>query len=265
MIFGKLGRRWPDEAQLGAAMKLHRDVLDLSRIPASPAAFDWAERPDRSFTPYPLFRNGDLGTCVIASLGHDALTESGQTGSALQVSDEEILSAYRLFGGYVDGDPSTDRGCVMLDVARRMLAGEQIGPLRLTGFVALDPRKPDLLHAASNLFGGLWLGWDLPKAWENAETWDVSPTGSTSDDWAPRSLGGHATHAPARSPSHHGLVTWTQAVPYTPAAEWVYCREAYALLWERHWAILMGDRCPAGVDVQQLMDSMAVLRQGFTA
>jgi hypothetical protein len=56
-----------------------------------------------------------------------------------------------------------------------------------------------------------------------------------------------------------GIKTWTENMPVTPAAWGAYCEEAYALISQDAWARLTGDRCPAGIDVQRLIDLLPVV------
>lgn len=254
----KLGRNPANLVKVAAHLQA-REVINLSQIPSMPAARDWSMIDGRPLI-YPMFRNGDLGICLFSSSGHSQITQSANSGVQVAITDDEIVDAYIRMGGYVPGDPSTDNGANMLEVAQACLRGAPIAGRTLAAFVAINPRDEDMLAAASEFFGGLWLGWDLPLAWQEADIWDVSPNGSTSGDWAPRSWGGHATHSPAWSPALRGLTTWTIDQPYTPAAARVYCEEAYALIWNDLWARLEGGLCPAGLDLQKLKDLMRLLK-----
>ena len=251
-----LGRKAHDPVAFACHLQAH-DVLNLSTLPSRPAARDWSMKDGVGFE-YPMLRNGDLGICVIASLIHKFLTAARQTGVPFLPTDEDALDGYRRFGGYVDGDPSTDNGCVMLDVGRRVMS-EPLAGQTIKGIVAVNPRNLDLVEAANEFFGGLWLGWDLPIAWQQADIWVRSPNGSTSGDWSPASWGRHATHSPLWSPRLIGVETWTEHRPVEVAAIPTYCSEAYAVLTDHLWAVLTGDKCPAGIDVQKLVDLLPVV------
>lgn len=248
----KCGRLQADLMKVAAHVQA-RDIIDLSRLPSRPAARDWSEI-DGSFLAYQMFRNDDLGDCVFASMGNSQITQSANSGVEVAITDDEVVDAYRRLGGYVLGDPSTDNGANMLAVGMRCLGGELVAGRKLRAFVAIDPKDDDMMAAAAEFFGGLWLGWDLPLAWQGADVWDVAPDGSTSGKWAKRSWGGHATHAPAYSPGMNELTTWTEDRPFTIPAQHTYCEEAYALLWDGIWTRLQGGLCPAGLDLQRLLD-----------
>jgi hypothetical protein len=252
----KLGRHPANLTKVAAHVQA-RDVIDLSRL-SIPAARDWSMVDGRPLV-FPMFANDRLSNCVFASLGHSQIVQSANSGAEVAVTEAEIVDAYQRLGGYVPSDPSTDNGANMLEVGLRCYGGETVAGQTLEAIVAVNPRDNDMLAVASEFFGGLWLGWDLPKAWQDADVWDVSPTGSSSGDWAPRSWGGHATSSQAWSPALRGLKTWTIDKPYTPAAAHLYCEEAYGLVWKELWTRLQGGLCPAGLDLQKLRDLMALV------
>lgn len=256
----RLGRHPANLARVAAHVQA-KDVIDLSRLPARPAARDWSMIDGQPIA-YPMFGNDSLGDCVFASLGHSQLTQSANSGVEVAITDNDIVDAYRRLGGYVPGDPSTDNGANMLEVGLACHAGTPVAGRTIAAIVAVNPKDDDMMAAASESLGGLWLGWDLPLAWRDADIWDVAPDGSTSGDWAPRSWGGHATSAPAYSPALNGLVTWTENRPFTPAGAHRYCEEAYGIFWADLWTRLEGGLCPSGLDLQKLMDLMGEVKAG---
>ena len=248
---GLLGRN-PHDPQAVARCVQARDILNLSTLPSLPAAWDWSQR-DGVDLDYQMFANDRLGICGIASLGHQLLTWSGQTGVEETITDDQIIDAYHRFTGY---DPITgagDNGVNMLDVAKKMANGENVANHVLKAFISVDPARLDLVEAACNLFGGVWTGWDLPVAWQTADVWDAVSGGP---EW-----GGHAMHLPAMSPGMLSTITWGRRQPITPAGWLTRCRECYALISPGMWATLQSDRCPSGVDVQKLIDLLPGLGQ----
>ena len=248
----KTGRRPVDPVRFARHINA-RDVIDLSKPFSRPAARDWGMVDGEPLT-YPMFRNDELGDCVFASLGHSQITQSANSGLEVALLDNDIVDGYRRFAGYVDGDSSTDNGASMLEVGLRLLRGEQLASRRLRIFIAVNPKDDDMVHAASEFFGGTWMGWNLPNAWKGADIWDVSSDGSTSGKWEPASWGRHATHSHSYSPIVGQLPTWTEAKPFTIPARHRYCDELYALAWDGLWDRLEGGLCPAGLDLQKLLD-----------
>ena len=254
---GKFGRLPHDPERVAKCMQAS-DILNLSMLPSRPAARDWSMR-DGVGIEYPMFRNDELGTCAIASLIDKFITSAFQTGTPFLPTDADATLGYERFGGYVEGDASTDNGCVMLDVIKRLAKGETLAGKTVKVFVAVNPRNLELMAAACEFFGGLWTGWDLPTAWSGADIWGTAPDGSTSGKWAPASAGRHATHVPLWSPQLIGMETWTQHKPATLAAVPTYCSEAYALL-DSMWIEKLKAKCPAGLDLQRLLDVLPMVR-----
>ena len=251
----KLGRLPHDPAKVALCVQAH-DILNLSVLPATPAGFDWSQR-DGADLVYPMLGNDQYGDCVFASACHQIGTWTGQTGVEQDLQEADALDAYTRFAGFNPADPSTDGGAVMLDVGNRWKNGEPIAGHVLRALVAINPKRLDLMAAAANLFGGLWTGWALPTAWQGAEEWTTGP--GTTGQWAPGSWGGHAVHAALFSPAMIGIKTWTENMPVTPSAVATYCEEAYALISQDMWTKLTGGNCPAGVDLQKLIDLLPVV------
>ena len=231
------------------------DFLNLSVLPTPPAAFDWSQPSGRQLA-YGMDGNDRFGCCVFASACHHIGTWSGNTGEEQIATEADALGAYGRFTGFSQSDPSTDRGASMLLTATQWRTQPIFGH-RIAAFASVDIHRLDLVAAASYLFGGLWVGWSLPKTWRGADMWDVSPGGVVTGDWAPGSWGGHATHAPSYSPSLIDVVTWQSHIPATIPAFETYADEAYALISLDTWSCLTGDRCPAGVDGSALQAALA--------
>jgi hypothetical protein len=246
---GMLGRNPHDPIAVARCVQAS-DILNLSTIPSLPAAWDWSQKDGVDLV-YPMFGNNYAGDCVFASACGQLETWSGQTGVEETIHDSEAIDAYSRFTGYNPITGENDNGAVMLDVAKRWARGEKIAGHGLKAFVSIDPTRLDLVEATCNLFGGVWTGWDLPVAWQNADIWDAVSGG---EPW-----GGHAMHVPAMSPGMNVAITWTIRKPITPAALVTRCRECYGLISDGMWNTLTGDRCPSGVDVQKLIDLFPAL------
>ena len=220
------------------------DFVNLSTLPTVPSAFDWSMKDGVPLV-YGMDGNDQYGDCVFASACHQIGTWTGQTGTEQVATAADALAAYTDFTGFDPSDPSTDQGADMLTVGKQWLK-KPIFDHRPAAFVSVDLKRPDLVAAACNLFGGLWTGWALPTAWQGADEWTTGP--STSGQWAPGSWGGHAVHFCLVSPAMFGVKTWAQHMGVTPAALATYCDEAIALISSDVWLALVGNRCPAGLD-----------------
>jgi hypothetical protein len=212
--------------------------LAAAGLPTPPAKKSWATAARVSTWGEML--NDSLGDCVIAAKGHAVLLWTALTGTHRQVvlPDSIILAAYEAVGGYVPGDPNTDRGCEMLTAAQ-YFQSTGFGGHRISAFASLHagPRfSAPAWQATINLFGVLDIGLALPAAWQDltkaGDVWDADPSGSTSGDWAPGTWGGHdvlLTGYDAAAKVYE-LISWGQVQYVTDRALRVYCEEAYTYL-----------------------------------
>lgn len=234
------------------------DFLNLSVLPTPPAAFDWSMPSGGRSLVYGMDGNDKWGDCVFASACHHIGTWSGNTGGEQIATEADALGAYTAFTGFNPADPATDNGASMLITATQWRT-KPIFNHTIVAFASVDRRRLDLVAAASYLFGGIWVGWALPLAWQGADSWDVSPGGILTGKWAPASWGGHATHSPAFSPRLLGIKTWQEDMPATIPAFTSYADECYALISRDVWLRLTGDRCPAGVDGMALQSALSLV------
>jgi hypothetical protein len=116
------------------------------------------------------------------------------------------------------------------------------------------PLDETVVKQAIDLFGGIYIGLELPSAWQGAPLWDVGP-GSA---FAPGSWGGHAVPAIAYDENGVTVVTWGQLMPMTWAAFARYCDESFACL-SQDWITAATQQAPVGFDLAQLQSDLADL------
>ncbi len=254
----KLGRK---------AIKTDSRTLRLARyltlaLPAPPPAANWT----KGITAWGMMLNGPdpdnppsapdgLGDCTIAGLGHAIQVWTANLGTEQTVPDAAILTAYEQWDGYNPADPSTDQGGIELDVLKdfkqKGLAGH-----KLLAFA--DPAVANLteIQQSINLFGGVYIGVNLPVTAQNQTVWDVTdPT--LSGDAAPGSWGGHAVFVPAYDASGFTCITWGAPQKMTTAFWKAYCDEAHALL-SPDWIGAKGS--PEGFNLTQLQTDLAAIK-----
>jgi hypothetical protein len=187
-------------------LKLARYVM--SALPPAPAAVDYT----RGITDWGMMLNDQLGCCTIAAVGHAVQVWTANAGATeASVPDPVILNYYKTWDGYNPANPSSDQGGVELDVLndwrQQGFAGQS-----LDAYVGIDlgtrdkgqgtretpsPQPMSVLPMldvmdAIWLFGGAYIGVELPVRAQTQEIWDV-PANLTSDD-EPGSWGGHAIY-----------------------------------------------------------------------
>ena len=107
--------------------------------------------------------------------------------------------------------------------------------------------RPRLVQSAAWIFGGLYIGLQLPLSAQYQETWDWN--GSLTGDDRPGSWGGHAVDVVRYGAAGLTVVTWGSLKAMTWSFWDRYCDEAYCIL-SRDF--LDGDRAPNGFDLAAL-------------
>jgi hypothetical protein len=254
----KLGRLAPHDPATHPRIAF-RDLLGGS-YPTAPTTADYISGVES----WPMYMNGPdpsnppevgegLGDCTIAAPGHmEQSWTFYATGTAVAITNADVLKAYEAVGHYRLGDPSTDQGCNMQDVLTYWRK-TGIGGHKILAFAEVDPKNVAEMEAALALFGNLYVGVNLPN---NAESqFDAGqPWSVVADDGG--NAGGHAICVGQYLANLRKGVTWGRAQEIT--AEWIakYAEECWIVI-TAEWIEANGDN-PEGV-------SMSLLGQAFTA
>jgi hypothetical protein len=186
-----------------------------------------------------------LGDCTIAGVAHAIQVWTLSKGNEITVPDSTVLHYYEQWDGYNPSNPNSDQGgdelTVLKDWRKQKFSGH---PLRAFA----DPDPQDELHVkqAIMLFGGLYIGLELPISAQTQDVWDVdaSPNGQ------PGSWGGHCVFVPNYDAETLTCITWGELKKMTWGFWGTCCDEAHALL-STDW------RPPAGFDMAALEADLA--------
>lgn len=216
-----LGRRVP------TARPPIRQLDEFLSAPLPPAPPVWSFAPKAGA--YPMYANDRLGDCVEASNAHLIQTWTGNESNAPKLfTDEQVIAMYSRDGGYIPGQPWTDRGVNMVEALTNWMRHGWNG-CKLEGFVSCGPAQGGAFASGVYAFGGAKLGVNMPAAWQGAfesgKAWDVGP--SQRGEWAPGTWGGHDVPIVGRTARGWQVVTWGGLQTITDAALRVYCDESY--------------------------------------
>ena len=230
----------------------------VKELPDPPVEPSWVTHVNN----WPMYLNDDLGDCTIAGAAHCieqwllyAKASSVAPGIALP-SNTQVLAAYEAVSGYVPGDPSTDNGCVMLDVLKywRKVG---IGGHKIAAFMSINPGDLRAIAQAIYLFGNIYVGVQLPISAQGRNAWTVRKGGIYTPYGQPGSWGGHCIMIPALSPITLTCVTWGMTLKMSHNFFKDYCDEAYVCL-SQDW-ITKDNKSPSGFDVTTLQQDLAAL------
>src|SRR5207248_8223026 len=126
--------------------------------------------------------------CTTAAAGRRVEAwPAARRGHAVEISERAVLDA---FDHVKLVDPATgEEGAIELDVLRYWRKSG-IGGHRIGAFTRVSVHNRTLVETAAWLFGGLYIGVQLPQTAQGQEVWDW--TGSLSGPARPGSWGGHA-------------------------------------------------------------------------
>jgi hypothetical protein len=166
---------------------------------------------------FPMDGNDTLGDCTIAALAHASTVYHGLVGTKSIAKTKPLEKLYlHLTGGVDSGLNELD----VLNYWRKNSAASE----KILGFVSIDPKNRTHIEHAIQLFGGVYLGFQVQE--QAIELFDARKP------WLPAKLtkDGHAVYAVAYDKDGVTVLTWgnTQKATW---GWWDECvDEAYAIL-----------------------------------
>ena len=189
----------------------------LPVLPPAPPSRRW----DHGITAWGMMGNDRIGDCTTAAAGHAIQTWTANASNEVTISDAAVIAAYSAVTGYNPADPTTDRGAVVLDVLnywRSPFGGHSIG-----AFVATEPSNHEHVKLAVSLFGGCYIGFEVPDYALHQRVWSVQRGTHPI-------IGGHAVWVCGYDSRFLYCVSWGQIYRMTWAFWDKFCDESYAIL-----------------------------------
>lgn len=201
------------------------------------------------------YANDHVGDCTVASFAHleEVWTSNGQFRRLL--TTEEVISFYSLVAGYSPDDTETDRGANMMDVLRSLRSvGIGADKRRIEAYVKIDHRDVDHVKSAINLFGGVYVGADLPVSAETAlekrQEWSIT-------DDAAGAWGGHCMSASRYDRRGVTFRTWGK-LQFADWSWWhAYVDECWAIV-DQDW-LRQDGLAPNGLNIGKLRTFLIAL------
>lgn len=192
-------------------------------LPPAPKSYDVLDRvyanlkakdPGKLF---PMDGNDHWGDCTIAAVAHAITAYRGLIGRKTVMTEAEVVKVYMHLTGGVDA------GLPALDVLNYWRHTAVHGD-RIIAYVKVDARNHEHVQQAIRLFGGVYLGFQVPEQclaqFKAGATWTPGPL----------TMNGHAVFAVSYDPKTVGVLTWGNVQRGT-WGWWDECvDEAYAIL-----------------------------------
>jgi hypothetical protein len=222
--------------------------VDPTRLPEPPDSFD----ETGGVGSWPMYQNDRIGDCTTAAAAHmiEAWTAAGR-GHAVELPESAVLDAFEHVKVV---DPFTGaEGAIELEVLRYWRA-TGIGKHRIGAYARVAVHDPRLVKTAAWLFGGLYIGLQMPLT-ANAQTvWDW--TGALTGPARPGSWGGHAVDVVRYDRNGLTVVTWGRLQELSWSFWDRYCDEAYCILSDD---FLEKGNAPNGFDLHALEADLALV------
>jgi hypothetical protein len=219
---------------------------------------------------WPMYGNDELGDCVVAASAHMVeLWRANAARERIDVDDHEVLAAYWTASGgpgpppasytdYARRDAQYDNGLDPLAYLHQW-QNTGIGGHKAGAYAQVDASNPLELRVASWLFGGLFVGLELPA---NLSANPFAPwvmhTHTLTGGWEPGSWGGHMVNNVYTNPDGGYLISWGSRIRYSWAFLRAFADVIFAVLSE-DW--LDGTRrAPNGFDFDQLRTDLEAIR-----
>jgi hypothetical protein len=230
-------------------------------LPAPPQQLDLATVVKSAWG---MMDNDQIGDCTCAAAGHMMMEWTASAQSKMFTpSDQQIVAAYSAITGYNPKTGANDNGAQEIDVLnywrQQGIAGHEI-----EAYMALEPSNHTHVMDAVWIFGGCYIGLQLPKSAQaqtsNKQIWSVPP-GGTHGEGAPGSWGGHAVPVVAYDSRSLTVVTWGALQSMTWSFWAAYCDEAYAIISADYLEQKGGQPvAPNGFNLVQLQEDLADLK-----
>ena len=240
----KLGRK----AVIYDSRTLRLKKYFTSALPPPPPTLDLT----RGITAWGMLGNDIYGDCTCAGVGHQVQLWSANIGPEANITNPEVLAAYEEWCGWNPADPSTDQGGIELNILKDWQGNSFCGHY-LAAFA--DPNVGNLteLKQAAYLFGGLYIGLQVPNSIANSDldpavVWDVVADDGGID-------GGHCVVVCGYDADTIHFISWGQVYRMTNAFWAKYVDEAHCLL-SPDWLDESGVD-PVGFNLTQLMADLA--------
>lgn len=194
--------------------------------------------------------NTTAGDCTIAGVGHLLQRWSLASSPApIAFTDAQALAIYSQLEGYDPATGQPDNGLMETDVLAAWTGGGLFGN-RAAGYATVSISSVDHIKQTIDVYGGIYLGLDLPRSAEEQTDAGVPWT----EPWFSPILGGHCVAGFEYDPNYLYVGTWGIRQPVAWSFVERYFDAAYAVA-DAAWLTATG-RTAAGLDLSGLVGDL---------
>lgn len=200
-----------------------------------------------------MFGNDTVGNCTCAGAANMLILATCHTGSVVIPTLSEVMEMYSAVSGYDPQTGANDNGAAMTDVLA-YLKKTGLSGHKILGWAAIDVTNLAHRKLGCQLFGGTYVGVNLPSAAQNQfpGPWEVVANDTIE--------GGHCIIRPGYGSEGDDYVTWANwDVKASAAWSAVYVEEEYVIITE-DWINRATKLTPGGLDLATLQADLALLK-----
>jgi hypothetical protein len=234
------------------------DYLKQENLEQVPDEYNWGKNilPDKWGT----LGNLKINNCTCASAGHLIMSWTSNIGKLHRPTTKSIIDAYSEVTGY---NPETDGMGEPIEAIKVLKHWRKKGidGRKISAFVKLAFKNKEQLKQAIYLYGGTYIGINLPKSAEKQyyenKKWTV-PRGGLTGDGEPGTWLGHALIITGYKKNELRAVSWGKEIIMTMDFWEAYVDEAYAVLSED---FIKDDHTPTKINIDVLQQHISSLKK----
>ncbi|MEO7961978.1 MAG: hypothetical protein ABIR19_10550 [Ginsengibacter sp.] len=234
------------------------DYLPQENITTIPPEYNWGRKikPEKWGT----LGNSKINNCTCAAAGHLIMTWTSNIGKLHRPATQAIVEAYTEVTGYnpkTDGIGNPVEAIKVLKYWRKKGIDEH----KITAFAKLDFKNREQLKQAIYLYGGCYVGMNLPKSAEDqyfkSKKWTI-PRGGAIGDGALGSWIGHALVITGYKDHELRVITWGREMIMDLDFWETYVDESYAVFSED---FISDNETPTKISVDILRKDIKALKK----
>jgi len=230
------------------------NYLKREHLTEIPPVYNWIEKKRSRWG---RMKNMHLRNCTCAAAGHMIQCWTLNTGNQVIIPDRHIVKVYSALTGYDPKTGANDNGVPALDMLKYWRKNG-VYEYKIAAFASVNHHSKRVVKETVFLFGGVYVGLQLPLSIKGQKVWDVPPGGPV-DDGRRGSYGGHAVCVLEYDERGLTCITWGKKRKMTWAFWDAYVEEAYALVSD---SFLKDGKTPHGFDLELLeKDLLNITRQ----
>jgi len=232
--------------------------LNDEKLPKVPKQYNWGKKikPDK----WGDFGNLKINNCTCAVAGHLIMTWTSNTGRLKRPKEKSIVDAYSDVTNFNPLTNENDDGVESIKVLKHWRKNNIAGH-KIVAFAKLEDKNRQQLINTIYLFGGCFVGLNLPKTAERQYNttgkWTI-PRKGTKKDTKRGTWFSHAILITGYKGEELRIITWGKEMIMTMDFWEAYSEESYAVFSE---AFIKYDKTPTGINVDILRNDIERLQK----